>query len=125
MKITRRAVLQITGIAGAIAPSILAKAARLRRNGATPASTAATGTVTDRTLNYTPGSKAMRGGPAFRFGLGLKPEKISSDASIGQKEGAVSAISVQFDGINRWPDGSVRWSEMRGLRGPDIPGTGR
>ena len=62
----------------------------------------------------------MRAGPAFRFGFGLKQAKVPSDASIGQKDGAASALSMQFDGINRWPDGSVRWSEMRGLHPTEV-----
>ena len=117
--------MKIAGIAGAIAPAILAKAGTLRRNGANAGSATVAGTVADRTLNYTLGSQAMRAGPAFRFGLGLDQASVSSDASIGQKGSTASALSIQFDGINHWPDGSVRWSEMRGLHGRDIPHTGR
>jgi hypothetical protein len=119
--------MKIAGIAGAIAPSILAKAGTLCRNGATAGSTTAAETVADRTLNYPSGSgsQAIRAGPAFRFGFGLKQANVPSDASIGQKDSAASALSMQFDGINRWPDGSVRWSEMRGLHHRGIPHTGR
>ena len=117
--------MKIAGIGGAIAPSIWAKAGTLRRNGANAGSTTVAGTVADRTLNYTSGSRAMPAGPAFRFGLGLDQANVSSNTSIVQKGSAASALSIQFDGINHWPDGSVRWSEMRGLHGRDIPHRGR
>ena len=117
--------MKIAGIAGAIAPSILAKAGTLCPNKANAGSTTVVGTVADRTLTYTSGSQAMRAGTAVRFGLGIDQANVSSDASIGQKGSAASALSIQFDGINRWPDGSVRWSEMRGLRSKDVPHTSR
>jgi hypothetical protein len=119
--------MKIAGIAGAIAPSILAKAGTLCRNGATAGSTPSAETVADRTLNYPSGSESqpMRAGRAFRFGFGLKQVSVPADTSIGQTHSPAGALSMQFDGINRWPDGSVRWSEMRGLHGRGIPHTGR
>jgi hypothetical protein len=35
-------------------------------------------------------------------------------ASISLKVGAGDALSAQIDAINYWPDGSVRWCEVRG-----------
>jgi exo-rhamnogalacturonan lyase-like protein len=56
----------------------------------------------------------MPAGSPFRFSLGLKQGDVPPGASISLKDGAGTALAVQVDAIIYWPDGSVRWCEIRG-----------
>src|SRR6266700_1373626 len=69
--------------------------------------------VTSRTLTETIGSP-IPAGIIFRFGLGLQRGSVASGQSILLKDGAGNTLLSQFDAINHWPDGSVRWCEVRG-----------
>ena len=64
-------------------------------------------------LTETSGSRTVPAGSPFRFSLGLK-QGDAPPASISLKDGAGNALAVQVDAITYWPDGSVRWCEIRG-----------
>ena len=65
-------------------------------------------------LTETSGSRTVPAGSPFRFSLGLKQGDVPPGASISLKDGAGTALAVQVDAITYWPDGSVRWCEIRG-----------
>ena len=114
MKITRRRLLKTTGAVGAVALATSAKAQTLRRPGAAASSAAAPGAIAGWMVTETSGSRPVPAGSPFRFRLGLKQGDVPSGASISLKDGAGTALAVQVDAITYWPDGSVRWCEIRG-----------
>jgi|SRR5216683_5606551 hypothetical protein len=114
MRITRRRLLKTTGAAGAVALATSAKAQTLRRPGAAAGSAAAPGAIASWMLTETSGSRTVPAGSPFRFSLGLKQGDAPPGASISLKDGAGTALAVQVDAITYWPDGSVRWCEIRG-----------
>jgi hypothetical protein len=114
MRITRRRLLKTTGAAGAVALAGAAQAQTLRRGGAGGGAAAAPGSITSWTLTETSGSKPLQGGSPFRFRLGFKVREVPSGTLIGLKDGAGNALSAQVNVISYWPDGSVRWCEVRG-----------
>jgi hypothetical protein len=114
MRITRRRLLKTTGAAGAVALATSATAQTLRRPGAAPGSAAAPGAIGSWMLTETSGSRPMPAGSPFRFSLGLNQGDVPSGASISLKDGAGNALAVQVDAIIYWPDGSLRWCEIRG-----------
>ncbi len=114
MRITRRRLLKTTGAAGAVALATSATAQTLRQPGAAASSAATPGAIASRTLTETFGSRPVPAGSPFRFSLGLKQGGVPSGASISLKDGAGNALAVQVDEIIYWPDGSVRWCEIRG-----------
>ena len=65
-------------------------------------------------LTETSGSRTVTAGSPFRFSLGLKQGDVPAGASISLKDGVGTALAVQVDAIIYWPDGSVRWCEIRG-----------
>jgi len=65
-------------------------------------------------LTETSGSRTVPAGSPFRFSLGLKQGDVLPGASISLKDGAGNALAVQVDAIIYWPDGSLRWCEIRG-----------
>ncbi|SRR6266404_1564017 len=114
MKITRRRLLKTTGAVGAVALATSAKAQTLRRPGAAASSAAAPGAIAGWMVTETSGSRPVPAGSPFRFRLGLKQGDVPSGASISLKDGAGNALVAQVGAITYWPDGSVRWCEIRG-----------
>src|SRR5712671_1776218 len=114
MRITRRRLLNTTGAAGAVALATSATAQTLRQPSAAPGSAVAAGAIAGWMLTETSGSRPMPAGSPFRFSLGLKRGDVPSGASISLKDGAGNALAVQVDAIIYWPDGSLRWCEIRG-----------
>ncbi len=71
--------------------------------------------LTSRALTEISGGSAnVPIGSQFRFGLSLKLGDAPAGSSLALKDGAGNTLTAQFDAINHWPDGSVRWCEVRG-----------
>ena len=113
LRVTRRQLLTTTGAAGALALTELAKA-RLAKRAGRGISPAPSGAITSRAFTETTGTTIVSAGSPFRFGLGLKQGDVPSGNSIALKDGASNALTAQFDAINYWPDGSVRFCEVSG-----------
>jgi hypothetical protein len=71
-------------------------------------------TITARTLTETSGSSSVPVGSPFRFGVAFKQGDVPAGASFNAIDGGGNVMSAQADAINHWPDGSVRWCEVRG-----------
>jgi len=80
--------------------------------------------VTSRTLNETSGTSIIPAGSPFRFGLGLRQGDVPPGGSIALSDGADNALTAQFDAINYWPNGSVRYCEVRGYTARSIAAGG-
>jgi hypothetical protein len=72
------------------------------------------GTITTRMLTETSGSNPVPVGSPFRFGVAFKRSDVSAGASFTAVDGGGNIVSAQADAFNYWPDGSVRWCEVRG-----------
>ena len=71
-------------------------------------------TITTRTLTETSGSSSVPVGSPFRFGVAFKQGDVPAGASFNAVDGGGNIMSAQADAVNHWPDGSVRWCEVRG-----------
>jgi hypothetical protein len=71
-------------------------------------------TITTRTLTETSGSSSVPGGSPFRFGVAFNQGDVPAGASFNAVDGGGNIMSAQADAVNHWPDGSVRWCEVRG-----------
>jgi hypothetical protein len=71
-------------------------------------------------LTETTGTTPIPLGSPFRFGLGLKQGDVATGNALALRDGASNALAVQFDAINYWPDGSVRFCEVRGYTARSI-----
>src|SRR5271165_5109892 len=112
MRITRRRLLKTSGAAGALALTGPAAVRSVEQRHAA-ISPPPSGAITTRTLTETSQRKTVPVGSPFRFGLALKQRDVPSGSSLHLKDGASNALPAQFDAINYWPDGSVRFCEVR------------
>ena len=71
-------------------------------------------TITTRTLTETSGASSVPVGSPFRFGVAFKQGDVPAGASFNAVDGGGNIMSAQADAVNHWPDGSVRWCEVRG-----------
>jgi len=105
--------LKTSGAAGVLALSRSAEARSAeQRYGAIPLPLS--GAITSRALTEVSRSRTIPVGSPFRFGLALKQRDVPSGSSLQLKDGTGNVLSAQFDAINYWPDGSVRFCEVRG-----------
>ena len=113
MRIPRRRLLKTTGAAGALAltGSAGAQWAKRYQNDISPIPSRP---ITSRVLTETSQDKTVPAGSPFRFGLALQQGDVPAGSSIGLRDGDGNAFPAQFDAINYWPDGSVRFCEVRG-----------
>jgi hypothetical protein len=72
------------------------------------------GTITTRALTEISGSSSVRAGSPFRCGVSFKKGDVPAGTSVNTVDGGGNILSAQIDAVNHWPDGSVRWCEMRG-----------
>jgi hypothetical protein len=91
-----------------------AKSQMLRRPGAAASLAVAPGAITGRTLTETSGSRPMPVGSPFPFSFSLRQGHVPSSTPISLKDSGGNVRLAQVDAINYWPDGSVRWCEVRG-----------
>src|ERR1700756_3973899 len=81
-------------------------------------------TITTRALTEISGSYSVPVGSSFRYGVGLKQGDVPAGASFSVIDGGGNLLSVQGDAVNHWPDGSVRWCEVRGYTAQSISPAG-
>jgi hypothetical protein len=75
---------------------------------------AAASVVTTRTLSETSGSVSVPVGSPFRCGVGFKQGDIPAGTSFDGIDNSGNILTIQADALNNWPDGSLRWCEVRG-----------
>jgi hypothetical protein len=81
-------------------------------------------TITTRALTEISGSNSVPVASPFRCGVGFKQGDVPAGASFSVIDGSGNLLSVQADAVNHWPDGSVRWCEVRGYTAQSISPAG-
>ena len=113
MKTTRRHLLKTSGAAGALA-LVHSREARPQTRRRGDIQSAPSRVITSRALSETSRTGSVPIGSPFRFGLALKQGDVPTNSSLQLRDAANNVLPAQFDAFNFWPDGSVRFCEVRG-----------